>query len=95
MRFAPNGTCGVADSLLDKFHKAAIDSVKTDTPQSFTVGAHADILAKKGEATVSYNRTIWNGFGATAYLKGWWNDTAVVPSEKRGLVVGAEGTYKF
>lgn len=85
----------MSDSLSDQANKEMIAKVKADKPQSFTVGAHADILAKKAEATVSYNRTWLNGFGATAYLKGWWNDTAVVPQERKGVVLGGEGTYKF
>ena len=83
------------DTLSQQAHKATIASVKTDAPHSFTVGAHADILNKKVDAIVSYDRTWTNGLGLTAYLKGWWNDTAVVPHEKRGLVVGGEGSYKF
>lgn len=82
-------------SLSEQANKAVLESVRQEKPASFTVGAHADILAKKGEATISVDRRWRNGLGLTAYLKGWWNDTAVVPSEKRGVVVGGEGTFKF
>ena len=80
----------MSDSLLGAGRRATIASVKAETPQSFTVGAHADILAKKGEATVSYDRTWKNGWGATAYIRGWYNDQAVVPQEKRGAEIGFE-----
>lgn len=82
-------------TIKDSGDKAMIESVKAEHPQSFTVGAHADILAKKGEATVSYDRSWKNGLGLTAYLTGWWNDTAVIPQEKKGVVVGTKGTWKF
>jgi len=85
----------VTDTIRDQANRAAIDSVRKDKPSSFTVGAHADILARKGDATISYDRSWKNGWGATAYVKGWWNDAAVVPQEKRGVVVGGEGSLKF
>lgn len=85
----------MSDSLSAQAHKETIASVKRDTPMSFTVGGHADILARKGEGVVSFDRSWKTGWGATAYLKGWWNDTAVVPQERKGVTIGGEGTFKF
>jgi hypothetical protein len=80
---------------LEEASEKELAKVKAEKPNSFTVGAHADILARKGEATISYDRRWYNGWGATAYIKGWYNDTAVVPQAKRGVTIGGEGSYKF
>lgn len=85
----------MSQTLSEQANKAALEQVRAEKPSSFTVGAHADILARKAEAIISYDRTWKSGWGATAYLKGWWNDTAVVPQEKRGITVGGEGSIKF
>lgn len=76
-------------------NKIALDQVRVDKPSSFTVGATADILAKKADATISYDRRWANGWGATAYIKAWWNDQAVIPRDKFGGVVGGELSKKF
>jgi len=80
-------------SLKDQANQAAIDQVKAEKPSSFTIGAHYD--GQRVDGGISYDRKWSNGFGATAYLKAWWNDQAVLPRDKKGLVVGGEGVYKF
>lgn len=82
-------------SILESGNKAAIDSVKKDKPSSFSVGAHADILAKKGDVVASYDYKWTNGWGITAYAKAWWNDQAVVPVERKGVEAGVDATFKF
>ena len=83
----------MTDSLSQQANKAALDQVKADAPQSFTVGAHYDGQTVSGG--VSYDRKWSNGWGATAYMKAWWNDQAVLPQDKHGVVVGVEGVYQF
>lgn len=83
----------MTDSLSQQAHKAALDQVKAETPSQFRVGASYDGTTVRGG--ISYDRTWKTGWGATAYLSAWWNDQAVLPQDKRGVVVGAEGTYKF
>jgi hypothetical protein len=90
-----SGRAPVTEPLSEQANKHMIDSVKAEKPSSFTVGAHADILNKNVEATVSYDRSWKNGLGLTAYLRAWYHDQAIVPSEKRGVTVGGEGSFKF
>lgn len=82
-------------SILEQGDKAVIDSVKKDTPSQFTVGGNYDFRSRKAEGGITYNRSWKNGWGATAYAKAWWNDSAVLPVDKTGAVVGVEGVYKF
>ena len=81
------------DTLSEQANKAAIDQVKAKAPASFTVGASYDGKVVSGGLTI--DRKWSNGFGLTAYARAWWNDQAVLPQDKHGVVVGAEGTYKF
>lgn len=81
--------------LLTSGKNATIDAVKAEKPNALVVGTHADILAKKADATVTYHRSWSNGWGVTAYVKAWINGTAVVPTERAGVEVGTEATYKF
>lgn len=80
-------------SILEQANREAIDQVKAKTPTSFTVGAHYDGKILSGG--LSFDRKWINGFGLTAYARAWWNDAAVLPQDKNGVVVGAEGVYKF
>lgn len=85
----------MTDNLPQQTHQSMLDKIKAEKPSAFTVGTHADILNKNADATVTYDRKLRNGLGLTAYLKAWWNDAAVVPSEKRGITLGAEGSVRF
>jgi hypothetical protein len=85
----------MSDTLSNQANKAMIEAVKKDKPSSFTVGVAADVLAKNADVTLSYDRKITNAFGLTAYLKAWYHDAAVIPSDKHGALVGLDGTYKF
>ena len=69
--------------------------VKEQAPAQFRVGATADILNRKAEAIISYDRKWSNLWGVTAYAKAYWNDQAVIPADKFGAVIGAEVTKKF
>lgn len=80
-------------SLLDQANQAALAQVKKDTPQSFTVGAAYDGTTVSGGLT--YDRKWSNGWGATAYAKAWWNDSAVLPQDQHGAVMGVEAVKKF
>jgi hypothetical protein len=85
----------MADSLSAQANKQAIDAVKRDKPSSFVVGGSVDVTGKRADGGVSYNRRIWNGWGATAYLRAWWDDAAVIPRDKFGAVIGGELEKKF
>lgn len=80
-------------TILDAGTKATIDVVKAETPSKFTVGGSFNGRQASGGA--SYNRTWKNGWGATAYAKAWWNDQAVVPTDRFGYMVGGEFTKEF
>ena len=80
-------------TLFEQANKAALDQVKAETPSQFTVGGSFDGTNVVGGVTL--NRTWKNGWGATAYAKAWWNDSAVIPKDKYGVVVGGEVTKKF
>lgn len=80
-------------SILEAGNKATIDAVKAETPQTFTVGGSFD--GARVDGGITYNRTWKNGWGATAYAKAWWNDSAVLPKDKHGIVVGGEVVKKF
>ena len=80
----------MTDSLKDQANKAALAAV---TPQSFTVGGWTD--GKYSEGGLTYQRKWSNGWGATAYAKAWWNDAAVIPTDRSGYVIGSELTKKF
>lgn len=64
--------------------EAAIAAVKRDTPSQFTVGGTFD--GKKLVGGVTYDRTWANGWGATAYLRAWWDDLPVSVGKRRPSV---------
>ena len=82
-------------SLRDQANKAMIEAVRKEKPASFTVGVAADVLARRAEVTVTYDRKLSNVFGLSGYIKAWWHDAAVLPQDKTGVVFGAEGVYTF
>lgn len=61
--------------------KAQVEQVVKDKPQSFTVGGHID-TSGEAVASITYDRTIWNGFGLTAYARAWWHDAPVATNAK-------------
>jgi hypothetical protein len=83
------------NTLSQQANKAAIDQVKREKPSQFTVGGHMDILSRKASGGITYDRKLSNGLGLAAYLRAWWHDAAVMPQDKRGVVVGGEITKKF
>jgi hypothetical protein len=80
-------------TLLQQANQAAIDSVKADKPSQFTVGGVWD--GDKLTGGVTFDRKWTNGWGLTGYLKAWYDDKPIVPTEKTGVVVGFEGTRRF
>jgi hypothetical protein len=76
-------------------HAEAIAKVQTEKPAAFTVGAYTDGREVRGEVTV--DRKWNNGFGLTAYLRGWYNAAPVTPlaPKKFGGEAGVEGRYEF
>jgi len=81
-------------SLTDQAHKAAIDQVKAEKPQSFTVGGSFD--GKKLQGGVTFNRSWANGWGATAYARAWWDDLPVSTHTKKPQVAaGGEVSKRF
>lgn len=84
----------MADSLLEQANRAALNAVKRDTPSSFTVGGTFD--GKTLQGGITYDRTFKNGWGATAYLRAWWDDLPVsthTPTPK--IEAGVEVVKKF
>jgi hypothetical protein len=79
--------------LADQANKAVIDQVKAETPSQFTVGGSFDGHTVTGGVTI--DRKWSNGFGATAYIRAWYNDSAVIPRDKHGIVAGGEFTKTF
>lgn len=77
-------------SILETAHAEAIKAV---TPDSFTVGGRFDGHTFTGGVTI--DRKWSNGWGASAYLRAWYNDAPVVPTSKSGVIAGAEVTKKF
>lgn len=77
-------------TLREQAHKAAIKAV---TPSQFRVGGSWDGVRASGGVT--YNRTWSNLWGVTAYAKAYWNDQAVVPTDRWGYAVGAEIVKEF
>ena len=82
-------------SLSNQANQAMIEAVRSEKPSSFTVGVAGDVLARRGELTLTYDRKLSNVFGLSAYLKAWWHDAAVLPQDKTGILIGAEGVYRF
>lgn len=82
-------------TLRDSANKAAIEEAKREAPSQFKVTATVDVLNRKGETVLSYDRSWRNGWGLTAYAKAWWHDAAVLPADKRGVVLGIDGGVKF
>ena len=80
-------------SLLDQANKAALDQVRADAPQSFTVGAHYDGQTVSGG--VSYNRTWKNGWGGVGYAKAWYRAESVEVKPVSDVQAGVEVTKKF
>ncbi|MDH4132916.1 MAG: hypothetical protein OEV95_14060 [Gemmatimonadota bacterium] len=78
-------------SILDT-GKAAVAKVAQEKPNAFTVGGYTDGRGVHGEAR--YDRKWSNGWGATAYLRAWWNDASVTPGHSQGAAAGFEITKR-
>lgn len=79
-------------SLRDQADKAAIDQVKAEKPEQFTVGAYIN-AAGQIQGVATYDRKWSNGWGLTAYAKAYWNDLPVTPHPK--LEAGVEVVKRF
>ena len=80
-------------SILDTGNEAMVEAVRKDRPSKFTVGGQYN--GKQASGGITYDRKIWNGFGATAYAKAYWNQKPVVPTDKFGFVIGGEISKEF
>lgn len=65
----------MSDSLSAQANKAALDAVRSEKPQSFTVGAY--YRDGKVEGGLTYDRKLSNLWGLTAYAKAYWHDLPV------------------
>lgn len=84
----------MADSLSDQANRAALAQVRAEKPSSFTVGGHFD--GKKIVGGITYDRTLTNLWGITAYARAYWNDEPVSVGRKRVRAeAGAEITRRF
>lgn len=79
-------------SLRDQADKEAIDQIRADKPAQFTVGAYIDADGKLRGIT-TYDRKWTNGWGATAYMRAWWDDLSVTAHPK--LEAGVEVVKRF
>ena len=81
-------------TILDQANRAALDQVRTEKPSQFTVGGSFD--GKKIVGGVTYDRKLANGWGATAYLRAWWDDLPVSTTTRTPKVsAGGEVTKRF
>ena len=78
-------------SLLRQANEAAIAQVKAEKPQQFTVGGF--ISGDGITTTITYDRKWSNGWGATAYIRAWWDDLPVTPHPR--LEAGGEISKRF
>ena len=84
----------MADSLTDQANRAALAQVQTEKPSQFTVGGSWD--GTKLTGGVTYDRRLANGWGATAYLRAWWDDLPVSTTTRTPKVsAGGEVTKRF
>ena len=79
-------------SILDqgKEHAAELAKVK---PSAFVVGGTFD--GHRVIGGVTYQRSWKNGWGASAYVRAWYDDKPVIPTEKTGVMAGGEMTKTF
>lgn len=82
-------------TILDRgnAHATELAKVQAEKPSSFTVGGSFDGHYATGGIT--YNRSWKNGWGATAYLRAYWNDAPIIPTDRAGYVVGGVVEKKF
>lgn len=80
-------------SILEAANQAAIDQVRKEKASQFTVGGY--VKDGKLQGGITYDRTLKNGWGATAYLKAWWDDLPVSVQRKPTLEAGGEITKRF
>lgn len=81
-------------TLSEQANKAALDQVRAEKPQSFTVGGRFD--GKKIVGGITYDRRWSNGWGLTAYARAWWDDATVTTHTRRPKVeAGGELVKRF
>ena len=84
----------MTDSLSDQANRAALAQVRAEKPSSFTVGGHYD--GRKIVGGVTYDRTLANLWGITAYARAYWNDEPVSVGRKRVRTeAGIEAVKRF
>ena len=81
-------------TILDQANRAALAQVRTEKPSQFTVGGSFD--GKRIQGGVTYDRKLSNGWGATAYLRAWWDDLPVSTTTRTPRIsAGGEVTKRF
>ena len=85
------------ETLLQQANKAALDSVKAEKPQSFTVGGVVEMRngRARAEGGLTYDRKLTNLWGLTGYARAYWEDKPIIPTDQFGYVIGGELTRKF
>lgn len=80
-------------SILEAANQAAIEEVRKAKPSQFTVGGYV----KDGKLVggVTFDRTLKNGWGATAYIRAWWDDLPVSVKRKPNIEAGGEISKTF
>lgn len=73
-----------------KAHATELAKVKTE---ALVVGGTFD--GHRVIGGVEYQKNWKNGWGAVVYAKAWYDNKPVVPTEKTGVIAGAEITKKF
>lgn len=85
----------MSPNILEHANAEALKSVQAETPSQFRVGGSYDLVSKRGEGGVTYDRKWQNGWGLTAYAVAWWQDKPVSVEPNYGAKVGGEIVKKF
>lgn len=84
----------MSQTLSEQANKAALDLVRAEKPQSFTVGGQ--FVDGKLRGGLTYDRKFSNGWGLTAYARAWWDDATVSTHTKKPTIeAGSEITKRF
>lgn len=86
-------------TILEAATEEALKDIRERKANSFTVGG--EIKDGKLVGGLTYQRTLTNGWGATAYLRAWWEDLPVsvgrtsITVHAPKVEAGAEFTKQF
>lgn len=80
-------------NILEAANAAALKEIRERKPSQFTVGGR--IQDGKLVGGITYDRTWKNGWGATAYIKAWYEDQPVSVKRAPKLEAAAEVVKRF